>query len=127
MLSTKNSTPYMNYPRLSKEMHKTYLSFKSNTSIPFKMILYCIIIFILFCLIILIDNQYNRLNTPQIQINNTNTINKSISINKESPIDIETWRIVENNGKYAINSNPNISDPIYIPLNKPWGHIYKPT
>ncbi len=58
-----------------------------------------IVIFILFCIIIRI------------------IINKIIPTNKE----IEN---VENNPKYHINSNPNISDPIYVPS---CDHICKPT
>eukprot|EP01084_Bolivina_argentea_P001974 3642_1 len=105
------------YSHLSKQIHKTYLTYKPK-SFTSKILCNLIIVSLLFVIIILITNEYAYLTDADIK-----NISAQPTMNK---IEIEPWRIVENNSKFKINSNPNISDPIYIPLKNPWGTIYRP-
>ena len=56
----------------------------------------------------------------------TKMSNKHKNSNNNDNDQIASWHIVENNPKHCINSNPNVSDPMFIPLRKPWGTIYSP-
>ncbi len=103
----------------TKQIHKIYLTHKPKSFIS-KILCNLIAISLLFLSIILITNEFTYLNDGNIHKFSTKP---NIAINNANKIKIDRRRVVENNSKFKINSNPNISDPIYIPLKKPWAFL----
>ena len=118
---------------LIKKAHRAYLSMilcplndKEGTSrvlrIASSVVFMC---FLVTMLVFIMHDPHSS--APRISIHSNSEVGSAVVVPEPLTDDTSNSRIVENNPKFAINSNTNLSDPHFVRLTRSWGTVYSPS